>query len=237
VREKIATACRVLAVEGLVEGTLGHVSARAGPGQMLIRCRGPRERGLLFSEPDDIRRVDFDGHCAEAQDEWSPPKELPIHAEVYRSRPDAQAVVHAHPPAALLCGLAGLTPPAVFGAYNIPAMRIALAGVPVYPRPILITRAELAAEMVRTMEGRDVCLLAGHGITVLGDSVEQATVRAVNLNVALSVTVELAKLGASPPTVAPGDLAELPDLGSRFNDLLGWQSLAAKADAFGPPRG
>jgi ribulose-5-phosphate 4-epimerase/fuculose-1-phosphate aldolase len=140
-------------------------------------------------------------------------------------------VVHAHPPAALLCGLAGLEPRAVFGAYNIPAMRLVLDGVPVYPRPVLITRAELAEEMLRAMDGRSVCLLAGHGITVAGDSVEQATVRAINLNVALSVTVDLARLGATPPTVSAEDLAELPDLGSRFNDELAWRALEAKAAA------
>jgi ribulose-5-phosphate 4-epimerase/fuculose-1-phosphate aldolase len=173
--------------------------------------------------------VGFDGHGVDGESGWSPPNELPIHAEIYRSRPEVQAVVHAHPPAALLCGLAGLRPRAVFGAYNIPAMRIALEGVPVYTRPVLITRAELAGEMLRAMEGRNVCLLAGHGITTVGDSVEQATVRAVNLNVAVSVTVELAKLGASPPTVSPEDLEELPDLGSGFNDRLAWRALAAKA--------
>jgi ribulose-5-phosphate 4-epimerase/fuculose-1-phosphate aldolase len=228
-RAKVAEACRILAVEGLVEGTLGHVSARVSDIEMLVRCRGPRERGLLFTETEDVRCVDFDGRSVDGASEWSPPNELPIHAEVYRSRPEVQAVVHAHPPAALLCGLAGLRPRAVFGAYNIPAMRIALEGVPVYTRPVLITRAELAGEMLRAMEGRDVCLLAGHGITAVGDSVEQATVRAVNLNAAVSVTVELAKLGASPPTVSPEDLAELPDLGSGFNDQIAWRALAAKA--------
>lgn len=44
-RGEVAVACRVLATEGLVENILGHVSARVG-GRMLIRCRGPRERGL-----------------------------------------------------------------------------------------------------------------------------------------------------------------------------------------------
>lgn len=233
-RATIATACRILAVEGLVEGILGHVSARVGERELLIRCRGPHERGLDFTVAEDIRRVDLDGQGEEVRDGWSPPKELPIHAELYRARPEVQAVVHAHPPAALLCGLAGLEPRPVFGAYNIPAMRLALDGVPVYPRPVLITRAELAGEMLAAMEGRSVCLLAGHGITVAGDSVEQATVRAVNLNVALSVTVELARLGASPPDVSPQDLEELPDLGSRFNDELSWRFLEARTAARQP---
>jgi ribulose-5-phosphate 4-epimerase/fuculose-1-phosphate aldolase len=83
--------------------------------------------------------------------------------------------------------------------------------------------------MLACMDARDVCLLVGHGITAVGESVEQATVRAVNLNVLLSVTVALARLGASPPDVPPEDLAELPDLGGRFNDELVWRALADRA--------
>lgn len=234
-RDRVATACRVLAHEGLVEGILGHVSARVGDGHMLVRCRGLEERGLHATQPHEIRLVDFDGHGDELGGGWKVPSELPIHAELYRARPEVAAVVHAHPPSALLCGLAGLTPRPVFGAFNIPAMRLAVEGVPVYPRPVLITRAELASEMISAMAGSGVCLLVGHGITTVGDSVEQATVRAVNLNVLLSVTVALARLGASPEDVAPEDLAELPDLGSRFNDELVWRALVDRAAAGVPP--
>jgi ribulose-5-phosphate 4-epimerase/fuculose-1-phosphate aldolase len=228
-RELVATSCRILAREGLVEGILGHVSARVDGTRMLVRCRGPAERGLHATDAGDVRLADLDGRGDEIEQGWKVPAELAIHAEVYRARPDARAVVHAHPPAALLAGLAGLEPRPVFGAFNIPAMRLALGGVPRYPRSVLITRAELAREMLACMDARDVCLLVGHGITAVGESVEQATVRAVNLNVLLSVTVALARLGASPPDVPPEDLAELPDLGGRFNDELVWRALADRA--------
>jgi hypothetical protein len=39
------------------------------------------------------------------------------------------------------------------------------------------------------------------------------------------VTVELARIGANPPSVREADLAELPDLGGRFNDELVWNAL------------
>jgi ribulose-5-phosphate 4-epimerase/fuculose-1-phosphate aldolase len=228
-REKVAVACRVLAREGLVEGILGHVSARVDETRMVVRCRGPEERGLQATTPQDVRVVDLDGRGEELEAGWKPPAELPIHAELYRARPDVQAVVHAHPPAALLFGLAGLEPRPVFGAFNIPALRLALDGIPRYPRSVLITRAELAQEMLQAMAGREVCLLVGHGITTVGTSVEQATVRAVNLNALLSVTVALAQLGASPADVSAEDLAELPDLGSGFNDELVWRALVDRA--------
>lgn len=234
-REAVATACRVLAHQGLVTGILGHVSARTGDDEMLVRCRGPRERGLRETTAQDIRRVRLDGTGTELDGGWRVPAELPIHAEAYRRHPQARSVVHAHPRSALLCGLAGLTPRPVFGAYDIPAMRLALDGVPVYPRPVLITRSELAGEMLDAMGERPVCLLRGHGITVIGESVQQATVRAVDLDVLLGVTVALHGLGSHPPELDARDLAELPDLGSHFNDQLTWQALTAAEARDGVP--
>jgi 3,4-dihydroxyphthalate decarboxylase len=227
-RATVAQACRVLAQRGLVDGVLGHVSARIGADQLLIRCRGINERGVGRTQPDDIRLVDWQGRHLEDNSTWQIPKEWPIHVGLYQARPDAGAVVHAHPRSAVLCGLAGLTPRPVFGAYNIPAMRMALDGVSIYRRSVLISRMELAAEMVEAMDGHDVCILLGHGVTVVGPTVEAATVAAVNLDELLSVTVALAQLGATPDPVPPADLAELPDLGTHLNATLAWSALVAQ---------
>lgn len=228
-REKAATACRVLAAEGLADGVLGHVSVRAGPGRMLIRCRGAAESGLPATTADDIRLCTLDGEPAEPPAGYAVPNELPLHGETLRARPEAGAVVHAHPRAVLLCGLAGLALRPVFGAYNIPALRMALDGVPVHPRSVLIRTPELAAEMLSSMGASPVCVLRGHGITVTGATLEQAVVRAVDLNTLAEVTLAMAALGASPPEVPASDLAELPDLGSDFNDTLNWRALVARS--------
>jgi ribulose-5-phosphate 4-epimerase/fuculose-1-phosphate aldolase len=229
-RAKVATACRILGARRLVDGVLGHVSARAGGG-MLIRCRGPRERGVARTEPADVRLADLEaGRRLEPGDGWDVPKEWPIHAALYQARPEAGAVVHAHPRAAVICSLAGLTPQPVIGSCNMPALRMALEGVPTYPRAILISRLELAREMLDAMGASRVCVLYGHGITTVGETVEQATVAALNLAELLSLTVTLAQLGAAPPPLPAADLAELPDLGSRFNNQLTWQSLVAELD-------
>jgi ribulose-5-phosphate 4-epimerase/fuculose-1-phosphate aldolase len=228
-RDKVATACRVLGRRGLVDGVLGHVSARVDDERLLVRCRGPEERGVARTQAHAIRLVDFDGNHAEPGSEpWQVPKELPIHTRLLQRRPDINAVVHAHPKSVLLCGLAAIDLRPVFGAYNIPAMRLAAAGVPVYPRPVLISRSELADQMLDVMGDRRVCLLRGHGITVAGASVEQAVSTAVDFDDLCSVSVALAQLGARPPTVSDDDLAELPDLGDAFNDVLHWRSLVAE---------
>ncbi|HEX3791692.1 MAG TPA: class II aldolase/adducin family protein [Pseudonocardiaceae bacterium] len=232
-RAEVAEACRILAVEGLVDGILGHVSARVGDGQMLIRCRGPREHGLLFSQPEDVRLVDFDGQGAELTDGFKVANELPIHGETMRVRPEVNAVVHAHPPAVLACGIAKLPLRPIFGSFNIPAMRLAHDGVPVYPRSVLIRRPELAKEMLAAMGDRPVCLLRGHGITVTGSTVRAAVMRALNLNALAQVTLTVAMTGETAEEISPEDLAELPDLGSAFNDDANWRYYSAKAKSLG----
>lgn len=229
----MATACRILAARELVDGTLGHVSLRVSASELLIRCRGEDDQGLARTRASDIWRVDLDGRPVDVPPEYRVPHELPIHTELMRRDPEVRSVVHAHPPAALLVGLAGLKPGPVFGAYNIPALRLALGGVPVHPRSILISRPELAEEMIATMGDRPICLLRGHGITVAGTSIEAATVMAVDLDVLLRITVDLARLGADPEEIEAADLADLPDLGSALNERFVWQSLAADLASHG----
>jgi 3,4-dihydroxyphthalate decarboxylase len=229
-RAEVAQACRILAVEGLVDGILGHVSARVDDEHMLIRCRGPQEHGLLFTEQADIRLVDLDGHGPELTDGYAVPNELPIHGEAMRERASVNAVVHAHPPAVLACGIAGLPLRPIVGAFNIPAMRLAHDGIPIYPRSVLIRRPDLAKEMLAAMGDRPVCVLRGHGITVTGATVREAVMRALNLNALATVTLTVAMTGRTPEDISPEDVAELPDLGSAFNDDANWRYYAAKAE-------
>lgn len=231
-RRTVALACRILAHRGLAEDVLGHVSVRVGEDRMLLRCRGPQERGLLFTGPDDVRLVGFDG-AGDLPPGWSVPNELPIHAEVFRHRPEAAAVVHAHPRSVLVAGLADLPLRPVFGAFHIPALRMALEGVPVYPRAILIRRPDLGREMVAAMGTASVCVLRGHGVTTLGATVAQAVVRALTLDVLARVCVDVAGLGVTPPDLPSEDLAELPDLGASFNDDLVWRHNVARLEHAG----
>lgn len=223
-REKVALSCRILANEGLVEGMLGHVSARVpGEEEMLIRCRSDEDYGVLFTKNSDVRRVDFDGRGADLKGCYQVPKELPIHGEIFKTRENIGCVVHAHPPAALLCGISELELRPIFGAFNIPAMRMALDGIPVFPRSVLVTRPDLAAQMMDTMGDKHVCLMKGHGVTVTGTTVEEATVRALNLNTLARITVQVAQTGREAADIPSEDVEELPDLGSTFNDQWVWR--------------
>lgn len=117
----IADACRMLAHRGLVDGILGHVSAPMSDDRVLVRCRGAYERALCRSSIHKVWTTDLKASEDELPEGFGLPKEVHTDAVLLRERPEVGAVAHAHPPAALLYGLADLRLRPVFGAYNIPA--------------------------------------------------------------------------------------------------------------------
>lgn len=227
-RQQVAAACRILAMEGLVEGILGHVSVRTGPDSMLIRCRGPLEQGLLFTETADVKLVDLGGAFLEDADGYRAPNELPIHGEVLRARPEVNAIVHAHPPDVVLCSITALPLRPVFGSFNIPAMRLA-GRVPTYDFAGLVRTRERGKAMADVLGDSPACVLRGHGLTAVGETLAQAVMRALNLDALARMTVAVAGTGRAATEVTAADLEDLPDLGSAFNDEAAWRYLVAKA--------
>lgn len=192
----------------------GHVSARLpGSDEMLLRCRGEDEYGLSFTTASQVRRLGFGGEGSGLGKKHVKPLELPIHGETYRARPEVGAVVHAHPTATLLCGLAGIELRPIFGAYDPYATGVAAAGVPVFPKAVLIDSPELGAELLQAMGGHDACLMRGHGVTVVGATVEQATIRALKLEALAQVTWQLASAGKTVPDLPSDELAAFAGAG------------------------
>ncbi|GAE27598.1 class II aldolase/adducin family protein [Halalkalibacter wakoensis JCM 9140] len=226
-KEKVARSCQILAMEGQFDGILGHVSVRIDENKMLIRCRGPKEKGLLYTTPDDIKIVDFDGN-GEFLEEHKPPNELPVHGEIYKVRKNVNCVVHSHPPEAVICSISNIPLKPIIGAFNIPAARMAREGIPLFEHSYLITKPEQAQEMIKVMGERDVVLLRGHGITVTGMSIEEATVQALTLNQLAKTTLKAVKSGFEPVEIPPEDFKDLPDLGTQFNAQLNWNYLEHK---------
>lgn len=212
-RRSVAEACRVLAFTGLAQDVLGDVSFRIGPDELLVRCRGPQDKGLLFTIAEDVHLVRFDGRN-EVPRGYAIPAELPIHVEIMRSRPAVNAVVHAHAQTVVTADLAGLRLGPVVGAYNIPAMHMARDGIPVYPRAVLISRAELAVGMLAAMGRAPVCVLRGHGLVASGVSIAEAVIRALNVESLARIVLGAGQAGGHPPDLPYEDVVELPDLDS-----------------------
>nr|WP_240969072.1 class II aldolase/adducin family protein [Streptomyces sp. HNM0575] len=230
-RSTVAGACRVLAARGLADGILGHIALRVDERRLLLRCRGPEERGLAYTTAADIRLVDLDGRPGTPQElagGYRPPNELPLHTEVLRTRPDAVAVCHAHPPEVVAADLAGIAIRPVVGAFDIPGARLAAGGVPVYPRGVLIRDRSLAAEMVSAMGDRPVVLLRAHGLTSAAASVEEAVLQAVSVDRIARLSLRVVGAGGVLRDLPERDMAELPDLGGAFNTATAWRHELAR---------
>jgi L-fuculose-phosphate aldolase len=163
-RTDVAEACRRLAAEGLVIGTAGNVSARAGENEVAI---SPTGAVLGELDPGQVTVVDLGGELVTG--DLAPTSELGLHLGVYR-RYGAGAVVHTHAPmaTALSCVLKEL--PCVH--YQ---MLLLGGSVPVAPYATFGT-PELAESVLNALEGRSAALMANHGAIVhagdLGAAVE-----------------------------------------------------------------
>ena len=221
-RRRVAVACRILAAAGLIEDVLGHVSVRLDDDTVLVRSRGPDEAGVRYTESADVVACSLLGVPLEDTDRTLP-NELPIHLACYRDDPAVRAVVHAHPPAVIAADLAGVPLVPLVGAYNIPAARLAADGIPVFQRAVLINTDDLASEMRAAMGDRPACILRGHGITTTGATLEQAVARALAVDSLARMSMRVATAGGTPTAIPAADLAQLPDLGSGFNDEMLWR--------------
>src|SRR5215208_2283899 len=92
-REAVAAACHRLAAAGLVRGTAGNVSVRAGEAVAIT----PTGAVLAELEADDVAVIDLDGRLVDGS--LRPTSEADMHLAVLRSF-DAGAVVHTHAPVA-----------------------------------------------------------------------------------------------------------------------------------------
>lgn len=231
-RRQVAEACRVLAARELAPGYLGHVSLRIDAQRLLVRCRGPWERGLASTTPQDVHLVTLDGEPGAGGElqGWSPPNELPLHTEVLRTRPEVTAVVHAHPEAVVAADLAGLGIRPIVGAFDMPGAKLAHAGVPVYPRAVLVRNRALAAEMVTAMGDRPVVVLRGHGLTSTGAGVAEAVLNAVSVDRIARLSLTVVTAGGRLRDLPDADMAELPDLGGAFNHDTAWRHELARLD-------
>ncbi len=231
-RALVAQGCRVAASRGLADGMLGHLSLRVDDGHLLIRCRSDSDAGVAFTRPADVRLVTFDGTAGAAGelDGYRVPNELPIHVETMLADPAHRAVAHLHPPAVVAADLAGIAIRPIYGAYDIPGAWLARGGVPVYERAVLIRNSELGREMVAAMRGRPVVILRGHGITSVGNTIQQAVLQAISLNQLARMSLRVRAAGGALRDIDERDWDDLPDLGSGFNTDAAWRHEVARLD-------
>jgi ribulose-5-phosphate 4-epimerase/fuculose-1-phosphate aldolase len=158
-KQQLADAIRMLARADIVDHS-GHGSARRDAATFYINS-GASTRGTLTAA--DIVAVDLDGRLVDGRER--PPLEFPLHAEIYRARPDVRAVLHTHPRWSTLLTMVGAPYRVVY------AQGALLAGIPVFESPMSVnTRA--MGEQVASALGRGAgVLLKSHGAVLVAATV------------------------------------------------------------------
>ena len=157
-REEICEIGRRMYSNGFVAANDGNVTARAGEDTFLTTPTGV-SKGFLT--PDMITKVDGSGNVIDGTCE--PSSEIRVHLTVYRERPDAGAVIHAHPPFSTAYAVAGIPldkcilPETVFALGCVPVVKYAIPG-----------SQELADGLVSHLRDHDALLLENHGTVTVG---------------------------------------------------------------------
>lgn len=158
-RRQLVDAIRMLERAGYIDHN-GHCSARRDAGSFYINS-GASVRGTLTV--DDIVSVDFDGDLVEGT--AKPPLEYHIHSEIYRARPDVNAVMHTHPQWSTFLSMVGEKYRPVY------AQGVLLGDMPVMDSVLSINTKPMG-EKLATMLGRGpAVLLKAHGVVVVGADV------------------------------------------------------------------
>jgi len=152
---------RRMYMRGYTASNDGNISVRLGDDRLLMTpksvCKG-------FMTPDMMCITDLDGRKVEG--DRDPSSEMLMHLEVYRQRPDARAVCHAHPPIATGFAVAGIP----LDRAVLAEVLTTLGSIPIaeYATP---STAELPAAVRKYVKAHDGMLLANHGALTLGADV------------------------------------------------------------------
>ena len=138
----------------------GHGSARRDGESFFINA-GASTRAAVSAS--DIVAVDFDGALVEGT--ARPPLEFPLHAEIYRARPNTNAIMHTHPRWSTLLSMVG-------AAYKVVYAQGALLGdVPVFDSPLSINTREMGERVAAALGGGPAVLLKSHGAVIVASNV------------------------------------------------------------------
>lgn len=197
IKWNLAIANRILARQGVVDA-FGHVSQRLPMRQdrfMIARSLAPAR-----VTDADIVELDLDG---ESVDSHAPSSYIErfIHAEIYRARPDVNAVIHSHSPSVLPFSVVREVPlrcvchTAGFVGQSAPVFEI--RDIEGDASDLLIRNSRLGIALAKCLGDESLVLMRGHGSTTVGKSLPQAVFHAVYAEVNARVQYQAMQLGSA----------------------------------------
>ncbi len=179
--DDLIVATKILVNERVIDG-FGHVSVR-----------DPSRSDRYFMTRDNLGGTDKENYIVELDldsnpckpDGASPSLERFIHGEIYRARPDVNAIVHTHSPALIPFGVSKTPLQPLYHMCGFLA-----GGVPVFDiqhkhgmTNMLVQSGELGRSLASSLGKSAVVLMRGHGATIVGSSIKEAVFRAVYVTI------------------------------------------------------
>jgi L-ribulose-5-phosphate 4-epimerase len=195
-----AATTRLLEAEGILDYS-GHVSIRI-PGRDAFMIQiGVTSRQELT--PADILVCDFD--CKVIEGTGQPPSETVIHSEIYKARPDVNAVLHCHMDLAIAFTM--------MDGVKIELMRARASrwksGVPTHPDPSHIKLKEQGIELAKTLGPHHVALMRAHGLVMTAESMRHLFVDAVHFKENALAQLQVMQSGAKPVPLTAAEIEEI----------------------------
>jgi L-fuculose-phosphate aldolase len=201
-REEIVAVAQAIDKAGFCPSKSGNVSARFEGGLLVTPSGLPYAR----TKPEDLIHLSLDG--AVLGGARRPSSEWPFHTEIYKARPDAQAIVHTHSPRATALSSTRRGIPAfhymiaLCGGADVRCAEYATFGTP-----------ELASNAVAALEDRKAVLLANHGVIALGGSLAGAHQIVAEVENLAGQYLDILAAGLEPVIL---DAAEMARVGAKF---------------------
>lgn len=225
--EDLVAANRVLAVQGVLDG-FGHVSARHNRDSnrfLLSRSLAPE---LVTAA--DIMEYDLDAAPVDDKGRASYQERF-IHAAIYKARPDVKAVVHNHSPSIIPFGVSSVPLRPVYHMASFIG-----DGVPVFDirdrsgmTDMLVSDANRARGLVEVLGNKDVVLMRGHGVTVVGATLPIAVGRSIYLELNARLQREAIGLGGNVKYLDPQEARKMIDGGENNGYERPWELWKRKA--------
>ena len=187
--EELKIAAQILEWE--IGDIWGHVGVRL-PGQEGVAVqmfRRPEEKGK------DDWLVRFDYSLKKLSGVGSIPRESTIYTEIFKTRPDVNAIVHSHAPMCVALSLAEKPVACV----HMQSFRFG-EGVPIYPRPIYILDEAEGADLARALDKGGGIMIKGHGIVTVGRTIDEASMHALYMERTAKIQAIAHLLGFAGPT-------------------------------------
>ncbi|MEV4715122.1 aminotransferase class III-fold pyridoxal phosphate-dependent enzyme [Micromonospora sp. NPDC049374] len=201
-RQHVVDMCRTMLARGYLKATEGNVSVRV-PGHRLYAVT-PSNYDYDRMRVEDICIVDFDGKHVpdDSGADLKPSIECGMHANIYRERPDVNAIVHTHQPYA--SALAFLRKP-------IPALtdeQVRFLGREVAIIDYAPSGTGFLARNVqkKVASGDNAFIIANHGVVAVGTDPDRAVfnmalLEKVSIAYLLALTSEAGKVHTIPTAI------------------------------------